>query len=142
MFYKKETQKAPHIILGINKDSDLNKIKSAYKDLVKQFHPDKYKGNKEYAKNQFIKIDKAYKIMISTEYQQTKGIQYQKGVFYPKRNNNRMKFNKNNNNFYNQINNRPPAQVLCNGTVLMTNGFHPSHLSYEMLQKIRNNLNN
>jgi curved DNA-binding protein CbpA len=141
MFRRNENEIAPHIILGINRNSDMIKIKSAYKDLVKKFHPDKYKGNKDYAKNQFIRIDRAYKQMISKDYQDSKNNKYQKGVFYPNRNINRMKFNKNkNNNFYNPKNIRPPAQVLCNGTVLMTNGFHPSHLSYDMLQKMRNNL--
>ena len=30
--------------------------------------------------------------------------------------------------------------VLCNGTVLMSNGFHPAQLNYETLQQLRRNI--
>lgn len=75
----------PHKILGITKNASIPEIKTKYKELIKIFHPDKYNGSKEYAAKQFVKIDEAYKTMISPDYQRNKNISHQNGIFYPSR---------------------------------------------------------
>lgn len=75
----------PHKILGIAKNASIPEIKTKYKELVKIFHPDKYNGSKDYAAEQFVKIDNAYKTMISHNYQRNKNISHQNGIFYPNR---------------------------------------------------------
>jgi hypothetical protein len=137
-----KSTKPPHIILGLAYNSNINEIKKKYKKLAREFHPDKYKGNKKYANDQFSLIDSAYKTMISDEYQDyTKNVK-QNGIFYYPTPN-----SKKNNIFYGshikpniRPNIKPSPRVLCNGTVLMTGGMHPAHLSYEMLQNMRRNI--
>lgn len=124
----------PHIILNIDKKASISEIKKQYHKLAKQFHPDKFGGNSKYANQQFDRIRKAYESMISPEYQRTKHLSYQQGVFYPKRETN---------GFHCDPRFRPPTvtgpRVLCNGTVMM-NGLHPSQMSYQVLQNLRKNI--
>ncbi len=49
-------------VLGVDEDADLETLKSAYKKLVKQYHPDKYQdqAKKKEAEKQFKIIKKAY----------------------------------------------------------------------------------
>ena len=123
----------PHRILGIDKNASLETIKKKYKCLVKQYHPDKFKGNTSYANEQFSRIDSAYKKMISPEYKDYINNIEQQGVF----------FNNGRNRSMNQmrpIYQPPSPQVLCNGTVLMRGGLHPSQMTYETLQQLRRNI--
>ena len=59
-----------HKILGIDANANRDQIKSAYNNLSKTYHPDKYKGNDiNFANHQFSLINSAYKTMISPQYQ-------------------------------------------------------------------------
>jgi len=49
-------------ILGVTKSSTDQEIKSAYRKLALQWHPDKHKGDKE-AETKFKEINKAYEIL-------------------------------------------------------------------------------
>ncbi len=48
-------------ILGLNTDATATEIRSAYRSLAKQFHPDV--NSSENAKSQFIKIQEAYEVL-------------------------------------------------------------------------------
>jgi len=50
-------------ILGIDKNSDLDTIKKAYKNLAIKYHPDKNINNKDFCKENFIEITNAYNIL-------------------------------------------------------------------------------
>lgn len=56
-------------ILGLEKETELNdeKINSAYKELIKKYHPDTYKFGQKRAKNKSIKIIKAYNVLLGKE---------------------------------------------------------------------------
>jgi len=54
-------------ILGVSKDANQDEIKSAFRKLAKQFHPDIYKGDKKEAEEKFKKIAEAYKILSDPE---------------------------------------------------------------------------
>jgi curved DNA-binding protein CbpA len=47
-------------VLGVKKSASQDEIKIAYKNLVKKYHPDVYKGNKEFAENMTKEINEAY----------------------------------------------------------------------------------
>ena len=53
-------------ILGVNRDSDSDSIKKAYRKLAMEYHPDKNKGNQE-AENKFKEIVEAYEILSDSE---------------------------------------------------------------------------
>lgn len=54
--------------LGIAKDASSRDIKTAYRNLVKQYHPDKYKGDD--AEQKMAEINKAYEVLSSDELRQ------------------------------------------------------------------------
>lgn len=51
----------PYLVLGLAKDADERSIKSAYRQLLKQYHPDK--NNSPEAHDKFIEIGEAYDIL-------------------------------------------------------------------------------
>lgn len=58
--------KNPYEILGIKKTSDSKEIKSAYRKLAKQYHPDLNPGNKQ-AEDKFKDISTAYELLHNKE---------------------------------------------------------------------------
>ena len=50
-------------VLGIRKTATQNEIKSAYKKLVKKYHPDIYPGDKSYAELKIKEINSAYEVL-------------------------------------------------------------------------------
>lgn len=52
--------------LGISKDADANEIKSAFRKLAKQYHPDLNPDNKE-AETKFKEINEAYEVLSDPE---------------------------------------------------------------------------
>lgn len=64
--------KSYYDILGINKNASADQIKSAYRELVKKYHPDKYYGKSEYKEmnDKFREINEAYQVLSDTEKKQ------------------------------------------------------------------------
>ncbi len=58
----------PHIILGIAPDASDTEIKKTFRRLAKNWHPDRYRGSKEYGEEQFKRIKDAHDTMLSQEY--------------------------------------------------------------------------
>ena len=54
-------------ILGINKNASNEDIKSAYKTLAKQYHPDVYDGDKDFAQDKIAEINVAYNTLIDEQ---------------------------------------------------------------------------
>ena len=54
-------------ILGVTPDSDLETIKFTYKALAKIYHPDTYKGDKNYAEKKMKDINEAFVCLSSKE---------------------------------------------------------------------------
>lgn len=50
-------------ILNVNKSSTKEEIKSAYKKLAMQYHPDKNIDNKEKAEEKFKEVSEAYEVL-------------------------------------------------------------------------------
>lgn len=57
----------PYRVLGVRRDSSLDQIKRAYRDLAKQEHPDKNNLKNEDSENKFIQINKAFQILKDPE---------------------------------------------------------------------------
>ena len=54
-------------ILGVNKNAAQDEIKKAYRKLAQKYHPDKAKGDKKEAEEQFKKISEAYAVLSNPE---------------------------------------------------------------------------
>ena len=52
-----------YVTLGISKAASPDEIKSAFRKLAKEFHPDTHQGDKKIAEEKFKKIAEAYKIL-------------------------------------------------------------------------------
>ena len=50
-------------ILGINLGATQEEIKKAYKRLSLKYHPDKNRGNEEWARKKFIEVSEAYNVL-------------------------------------------------------------------------------
>lgn len=60
--------KDPYEVLGVSKNATQEEIKSAYRKLAKQYHPDKYVGNPlaDLAAEKFKEINEAYETLSGT----------------------------------------------------------------------------
>ena len=54
-------------ILGVNRTATAEEIKKAYRKLAQKYHPDKAKGNKKQAEEQFKKVSEAYAVLSNAE---------------------------------------------------------------------------
>ena len=53
-------------ILGISPGATQEEITKAYKKLAIKYHPDKNRGNEEWAKKKFIEVGEAYQSLSSS----------------------------------------------------------------------------
>lgn len=70
-----------YAVLGLNPSADKKEIKSAYRTLVRKYHPDVNKGNKS-SEKMFIEITQAYDVLIDEV--QRKKYDYIRGYNQPK----------------------------------------------------------
>ena len=71
-------------ILGLKEDCEQELIKAAYKTLIHKYHPDKWKKNKEFAREKFIAIKNAYSILSNQKINKEFDIKDQKKDFESK----------------------------------------------------------
>ena len=50
-------------ILGVSRSASDEEIKTAYRNMIKAFHPDYYKGNPEFANKKTIELNEAYEVL-------------------------------------------------------------------------------
>ena len=55
-------------VLGVSKDADSNSLKSAYRKLAMQYHPDKNPGDSN-AEEKFKEVSEAYEVLSNSERQ-------------------------------------------------------------------------
>lgn len=66
-------------ILEVSKTASLDEIKSSYKKLVKKYHPDLYKGDKNFAEQKIKEINEAYDVLSNPE----KKLAYDEFLYQP-----------------------------------------------------------
>lgn len=54
-------------VLGVKREASADEIKKAYRKLAQKYHPDKVKGDKRQAEEQFKKISEAYAVLSNAE---------------------------------------------------------------------------
>lgn len=54
-------------VLGISRDASAREIKKGYKSKAIEFHPDKYRGDKDFAQNKMAEINQAYEVLSKPE---------------------------------------------------------------------------
>jgi len=54
-------------ILGVNREATPEEMKKAYRKLAQKYHPDKAKGDKRQAEEQFKKVSEAYAVLTNPE---------------------------------------------------------------------------
>ena len=64
-------------VLGVKYNADFKQIKSAYVALIKKYHPDIFKGDKNIAQSKTAEINEAYDVLSDN----TKKMQYDKAFF-------------------------------------------------------------
>ncbi len=74
--------KNPYDILGIPRTASEAEVKRAYRELVKKYHPDKYKDNplEDLAKEKLQEINQAYDSIMSANKNNTNSQYYQQGT--------------------------------------------------------------
>jgi hypothetical protein len=156
----------PHHVLGISSQATESEIKKAYRELAKKWHPDKYPGKEAYATEQFKRIQEAYETMLielgnptgpsenpysSSRFQNTgtfrqpfAGGVHQNIPQFTSRNGFgvRMPTGQRRSvptgNTFTRPNIGTCNQNACaTGPVIFPGNFHPSHMSFEMLQQLR-----
>ncbi len=50
-------------VLNLTESSTQEEIKKRYKQLAREWHPDRYRGDKETAQKRFMEIQEAYEIL-------------------------------------------------------------------------------
>lgn len=50
-------------VLGVDRSASLDSIKNAYRSLALKYHPDKYKGNVEFSRENMRRINEAYDVL-------------------------------------------------------------------------------
>ena len=50
-------------VLNLTQSATQEEIKKRYKQLAREWHPDKYRGDKETAQQRFMEIQEAYEIL-------------------------------------------------------------------------------
>ncbi|TGZ80204.1 DnaJ and TPR domain protein [Ascodesmis nigricans] len=66
---KRSKEKDYYKVLGVSRDADDRTIKRAYRNLVKQYHPDKYRGelNEEEVQSKMSAINEAWEVLSNPE---------------------------------------------------------------------------
>ena len=57
--------KDPYEVLGVSRNASQDQIRKAYRDLVKKYHPDRYRGHplEELAEEKMAEINAAYETL-------------------------------------------------------------------------------
>ncbi len=64
--------------LNVNEDMSLSEIKSAYRKLLKKYHPDTYLGDKDFAEKKTIEINEAYREVV--KFKNSNNVNFSKNV--------------------------------------------------------------
>lgn len=69
MLLKRSKEKDYYKVLGVSRDADERTIKRAYRKLVKQYHPDKYRGEltEEQVQSKMSAINEAWEVLSNPE---------------------------------------------------------------------------